>query len=219
MLWLNWEILNMSFAYFSNIYENCIRIITTTTPPHPPFLAWHPIPLWMLNICFLLLSSTSRWVLGLVKPEQMLTSAHDLLLRRCRCTIKTANGRKGNINAVVLYCMGDSVHREGEGPWCKKWPSSLCGHSETCIPGDWRAVRWRLEKKRKDTGRTTELSQAGWSRFPVLQRLSVLMNLHTAAIWHTAKKIIIIIINCKRKHFTYRQILNMESVWNISIYD
>lgn len=62
----------------------------------------------------------SSWVLGLVKPEQMLTSVHDSGLPRYRCTIKTANGGKGNINVLVLYCMGDSVHREGDGPWRKK---------------------------------------------------------------------------------------------------
>lgn len=188
MLWLYLEILNVFCIFVKHLW----KLYKDHHTPSLFFFVWHPIPLWMLSepldICFLLLSSMSRWVLGLVKPEQMLTSAHDLGLRRCRCTVKTANGRKGNINAVVLYCMGDSVHGEGEGPWCKKWSSSLCGHSETCIPGDWRAVRWRLETKRKDIGQTTELSQAGWSRFPVLQCLNVLMNLDTAAILHTAKE-------------------------------
>lgn len=80
------------------------------------------------------------------------------------------------MNVVVLCCMGDGVHREGDRLWCKKRLSSLCGHWETHVPGDWRVVRWRLEKQRKDTGQTTELSGAGWSSSPVLRCLNVLID-------------------------------------------
>lgn len=67
-----------------------------------------------------LFSAAFFQVLGHVKSVQMLTSVHDLGLPRYRRIIKTANGGKGNIKAVVLYCMGESVHREGDGSWCKK---------------------------------------------------------------------------------------------------